>query len=162
MRWGVWLYVVWRELIIQQQWRSWNWPAWLIRRNNSCYLRLLCEAKEVFKKNDSLCFKILDQWKVTNNHSKGYNFRLGINYVETPKTSKCLQIFESDQVLTIPISRKCCYGQQWNPIIKNIPNSKSALAVKVKKQSIGQSIIKTNRPNTDMSNDQWSSCWNLW
>ena len=58
-----------------------------------------------------------------------------------------------------------------NPNIKERPNSKSALAVKVKKtlmekleegtvdilsyqQSIGQSIIKTNRPNTDMSNDQ--------
>ena len=58
-----------------------------------------------------------------------------------------------------------------NPNIKERQNSKSALAAKVKKtlmekleegtvdilsyqQSIGQSIIKTNRPNTDMSNDQ--------
>ena len=53
------------------------------------------------------------------------------------------------------------------PNIKERPNSKSALAVKVKKTlmekleegtvdilSIGQSIIKTNCPNTDMSNDQ--------
>ena len=46
-----------------------------------------------------------------------------------------------------------------NPNIKERPNSKSALAVKVKKTLMekleeGQSIIKTNCPNTDMSNDQ--------
>ena len=51
------------------------------------------------------------------------------------------------------------------PNIKERPNSNSALAVKktlmekleegtVDILSIGQSIIKTNRPNTDMSNDQ--------
>ena len=104
--------------------------------------------------------------EVTNNHSEGYNFRLGNNQ----KLEKHPYVYRFVNQIKYQISQSLDNAVMANngyPNIKERPNSKSALAVKVKKTlmekleegtvdilSIGQSIIKTNRPNTDMSNDQ--------
>ena len=104
--------------------------------------------------------------EVTNNHSEGYNFRLGNNQ----KLGKHPNVYRFVNQIKYELSQSldnAVMANNGNPNIKERPNSKSALAVKVKKTlmekleegtvdilSIGQSIIKTNRPNTDMSNDQ--------
>ena len=90
--------------------------------------------------------------EVTNNHSEGYNFRLGNNQ----KLEKHPNVYRFVNQIKYQISQSLDNAVMANngyPNIKERPNSKLEEGT-VDILSIGQSIIKTNRPNTDMSNDQ--------
>ena len=109
--------------------------------------------------------------EVTNNHSEGYNFRLGNNQ----KLGKHPNVYRFVNQIKYELENSldnAVMANTGNPNIKERPNSKSAIAGKVKKtlmekleegtvdilsyqQAVGRSIIKTNRPATDveMSDD---------
>ena len=111
------------------------------------------------------------QGETTNNHSEGYNFRLGNNQ----KLGKHPNVYRFVSQIKHELSNSlnnAIMANNGNPNIKERPNSKSALAAKVKKtlmakleegtvdilsyqQAVGRSIFKTNRPTTEveMSND---------
>ena len=111
--------------------------------------------------------------EVTNNHSEGYNYRLGNNQKlgKHPNVYRFVSQIKLDLELSNSLNN-AIMANNGNPNIKERPNSKSALAAKVKKtlmikleegtvdilsyqQAVGRSIFKTNRPTTEieMSND---------